>query len=474
MTFSSISFLFYFLPLTLALYYATPWKNVTLLAASLIFYAWGEPVFVFLFLASIVCNHVFAVAIARNGSIPLFWAAVALNISIIAWFKYAVFFTNSLASALAPLGIDLRLENPPHMPIGISFFTFQAVSLLIDVKRGDSPPPRSILDTGLYIAAFPQLIAGPIVRFKSICEQIAHRGHSFDKFSDGAMIFTLGLAQKALLANAFAPIADAAFDRPAGIGLTAVAAWTGLLAYSLQIFFDFAGYSNMAVGMGRMFGFEFPRNFNFPYTSQSLTEFWRRWHMTLSQWFRDYLYIPLGGNRGSPWRTYRNLWIVFILCGLWHGASLNFVLWGAWHGSFLVLERVFLLKRLEAAPAALRHLYLALVVMLGWTIFRAETLSAVADYWACLVGISGNASNGLKDIAADGAPTIFAIGGVVALWPLIGRHAVQVAAGFARPQSRIADLALFLARQSALAALLIGSAASIAGGVYNPFIYFRF
>lgn len=474
MTFSSITFLFYFLPLTLALYFATPWKNAALFAASLLFYAWGEPVYVVLLLASIALNHAFAGAIARTRNPALFWAGIAANLAAIIWFKYAGFAMDALARLISRFGVELAFDAPTHLPLGISFFTFQAISLLIDIRRGDAAAPKSVLDTGLYIAFFPQLIAGPIVRFKSICEQIKSRRHDLEKFSAGAMVFTLGLAQKTLLANSFAPIADAAFDLPEGAGLSAAAAWTGLLAYSLQIYFDFAGYSNMAIGMGRMFGFELPRNFDYPYTAQSVTEFWRRWHMTLSQWFRDYLYIPLGGNRGPRWRTYANLWIVFLLCGLWHGASVNFVLWGAWHGAFLCLERAILEKRLNAAPALLRRLYLVLAVMLGWTLFRAETLADAGAYWRSLVGMGEGALFRVGDIAPDGALSIFILGVLVAQWPVAGAPLVRLASMRAARFAPARGDALYVWSQLAIAALLIASAATLAGGAYNPFIYFRF
>jgi len=402
MTFSSIPFLFYFLPLFISLYFLLPGRNFVLLTGSLIFYAWGEPVLVLVLLASLVANHEIGKRV--GGATGRIWlmAGVGINLLVLGLFKYAAFLG-------AFLGISPTAFDGLHQPIGISFYTFQAVSYLIDLSRKDAPPPRGFVDTALYISMFPQLIAGPIVRYKSVAEQLQSRTHSFEKFSKGAQVFILGLAQKVLLANTFAEVADLAFD--AETGLTAGAAWVGLAAYSFQILFDFAGYSNMAIGMGLMFGFYLPQNFDFPYVSQSLTEFWRRWHMTLSGWFRDYLYIPLGGNRVSPWRTYLNLWIVFILCGLWHGAAVAFIFWGVYHGAILVLERAFLGRWLDAIPRIFRHIYLPLVVAIGWVPFRTENMGDALTYYGALIG--GQAGEGaarVSDVIADGMGVIFLIG----------------------------------------------------------------
>ncbi|WP_375202031.1 MBOAT family O-acyltransferase [Hyphococcus sp.] len=470
MTFSSIPFLFYFLPIFLVLYAVSPGKNIALLCASLVFYAWGEPAHILFLLLSLVVNHILARAIARKKDNRLLFLGISLNLAGLGWFKYAGLIAETAEGFFG--GADLFAQ--PHLPLGISFYTFQAISLLIDVRRKDAEAPENFIETALYISMFPQLIAGPIVRYKEIEEQLRGRTHSADKFASGARLFILGLAQKTLLANNVAGIADAAFDAPAEAALTIGAAWVGLAAYSFQIFFDFAGYSNMAVGMGRMFGFELPRNFNFPYVAQSVTEFWRRWHMTLSRWFRDYLYIPLGGNRDGAAKTYRNLWIVFLLCGLWHGAAWTFVFWGAWHGAFLVMERAFLGRWLTAAPRILRHLYLPLVVALGWVPFRAESFAGAGAYYAALFGKdAGEYPTALADIAPEGFGYIFALCAVTAFWPLI-REALTALPKPTLPARVVSGRSAFLLSQAQLVILFVLCAAMLAGGAYNPFIYFRF
>ena len=330
MNFASVTFLFFFLPAIVAVYFllrSRGARNVFLLIASLFFYAWGEGPGLSLLLISIMMNHEFSLRIARK---PQPWLAIGIasNLALLIAFKYLGLITETL-------GLP-RIE--PRLPLGISFFTFQAMSLLIDVSRGSKPAANPVR-TGLYISMFPQLIAGPIVRWDEIRSQIAGRQESWDRFCDGAKLFMLGLAQKVLIADVIAQVADSAFGADAS-SLGPEAAWIGLAAFTLQIYFDFAGYSNMAIGLGRIFGFELPRNFEHPYSAASFQEFWRRWHMTLSRWFRDYLYIPMGGSRDGEARTYRNLLIVFVLCGLWHGAAWTFLLWGLSHGAFMISERL--------------------------------------------------------------------------------------------------------------------------------------
>jgi len=480
MTFSSVSFLFYFLPIFLGIYLVVPFRNAALLVGSLVFYAWGEPVLVLLLLASLLANHGLGRWISARHDRRVLTLGVSLNLLALGFFKYAGLIAELLEPALALLGLPHAPDPDVRLPVGISFYTFQAISLLIDLHRRDAPPPRSLLDTALYISMFPQLIAGPIVRYKTIAAQLRVRQHSLEKFADGARVFILGLAQKVLLANTVAEVADEAFrgnalDPAAGV-LTVTAAWVGLLAYSLQVYFDFAGYSNMAIGMGRMFAFELPQNFNFPYVAQSVTEFWRRWHITLSQWFRDYLYIPLGGNRGSAARTYRNLWIVFLLCGLWHGAALTFVFWGAFHGAFLVLERAFLGERLKTAPRFLRHVYLPLVVALGWVPFRTENFGDMTSYYAALVGLGDTAATRtVADVMPEGMVWLLAVASIVAVWPLVSELWERVRRSLPEmgDLTRVSRLQ-FWALQASLAILFVGCAAALVGGAYNPFIYFRF
>jgi alginate O-acetyltransferase complex protein AlgI len=489
MTFASIPFLFYFLPLFIAAYYATPAKNAVLLAGSLIFYAWGEPVLVLVLIASTIVNHAMGVRLAVRPRPLLLALGVAANLAALAGFKYLGFLAENVSLLIEALGGPagaFTLET--RLPLGISFFTFQSISFLIDINRRDAPAPRRWVDTALFIAMFPQLIAGPIVRFKTVEGQIRERKHTPERFADGARLFILGLAQKVLLANVFAWPADQAFGSDPQF-LSARAAWAGVICYTLQIYFDFAGYSNMALGLGRMFGFRLPRNFDFPYTAQSVAEFWRRWHITLSQWFRDYLYIPLGGSREGRFRTARNLVIVFLLCGFWHGAAWSFLAWGAYHGVFLVLERTGFGRLLAAAPALARHGYLLVVVALGWVLFRTESLAVAGDYYRALFDFARDAPLRWKHIVSADAEYILVIGVVAALYPLVRRPVATMIGGLARaarrgagglahaspPSGRAAVAAAqTIAGYVGLTALLLLSATLLAGGVYNPFIYFRF
>ena len=346
MVFSSTIFLFFFLPLTLLAYFVVGprGRNLILLAASLLFYAWGETVYLLVMLFSIAANYLFGLLIdrarergSRGGT--AFALAVATNLGLLGFFKYANFFVDNLNQVLPVLGLAPMDIGRVHLPIGISFFTFQALSYIIDLYRNETAVQRSLLNFALYKALFPQLIAGPIVRYRDVAREIEQRTVSLDDFASGVQRFIIGLGKKVLIANVMGRAADTIFATPAET-LPATLAWTGSIAFMLQIYFDFSGYSDMAIGLGRMFGFHFLENFNYPYIARSVREFWRRWHISLSTWFRDYLYIPLGGNRHGPVRTGANLLLVFLLCGLWHGASWTFLIWGVYHGIFLVLERV--------------------------------------------------------------------------------------------------------------------------------------
>ncbi len=388
MNFTSVTFLFFFLPAVVALYFALPSggekraRNGLLLAASLLFYAWGEGTYLALLLVSIGMNHVLSHAVAKNRK-PWLAIGIAANLAMLVVFKYLDLIVDTVGLT------DFGVEKPDgvqgifRLPLGISFFTFQAISLLIDVGRGNAPA-KNVFRTGLYIAMFPQLVAGPIVRWDEIRVQITERSETWDRFCSGLQLMMLGLAQKVLIADVVAVVADNAFGAEAG-SLSAGAAWLGLAAFTIQIFYDFAGYSNMAIGMGRIFGFELPRNFEHPYSASSFREFWRRWHMTLSRWFRDYLYIPLGGSREGRFATYRNLLIVFVLCGLWHGANWTFLLWGLWHGVFLIGERVARRTGFPALPRVVGVAYTVLFVALGWVLFRADSLPDALAYWGDLL-----------------------------------------------------------------------------------------
>lgn len=449
MNFASVTFLFFYLPIVVALYFVLRGRgarNVLLLAASLFFYAWGEGMGLALLLISIVMNHELSHQIAKNRK-PWLAIGIAANLSLLVAFKYLGFITETV-------GLP-RIE--PRLPLGISFFTFQAMSLLVDVARG-SKPATNPLRTGLYISMFPQLIAGPIVRWDEIRDQIADRNETWDRFCDGTRLFMLGLAQKVLIADSVARIADAAFGADAAT-LAPGAAWLGLAAFTLQIYYDFAGYSNMAIGLGRIFGFELPRNFEHPYSSASFREFWRRWHMTLSRWFRDYLYIPLGGSKTGEGKTYRNLLIVFVLCGLWHGAAWTFLLWGLWHGLFLIGERLAGRLALPRIPRVIGVTYTVLFVALGWVLFRADNLSHALTYWRAL--LPGG------DVMIEIPPSaIYAmVVGVLFAWD-----------GWKNIGARIPTPAPVGAavQWSAIGVLSLLCFAAVASSTHQPFLYFRF
>jgi alginate O-acetyltransferase complex protein AlgI len=386
MVFSSVVFLFFFLPLFLAAYFLTPGirgKNLTTLLFSLIFYAWGEPAYGLL-LGSIAFNTVGAQAIDRREGTSrraALTVVVCVNLGLLAVFKYAGFIVGSLNGLLHPLGLAAPVPKIA-LPLGISFFTFHCLSYTIDVYRRRFTANRNPIEVALYIALFPQLVAGPIVRYKTVARQLHARRHTLGRAAAGGRIAIIGLAQKVLIADQVAPLVEAVFDRTPHP--TLAESWLGLLSYTVQIYFDFAGYSNIAIGLGLVLGFTLPRNFRLPYTAVSVSDFWRRWHMSLSAWLRDYLYIPLGGSRGGRWRTWRNLVTVFLLCGLWHGANWNFVLWGAWHGTFLVLERIGADRWPGRIPVAAAWSYTMLAVMGGWVLFRAHDLSTALTMYAGL------------------------------------------------------------------------------------------
>jgi alginate O-acetyltransferase complex protein AlgI len=476
MLFNSVTFLYFFLPLFLLAYFCFPYRNFVLLIASLFFYAWGELGYVALLLFSIATNYGFGLAIASDKRSVSQWAlpvGIVANLLLLANYKYRVFLLETLHPVFEAVGVSMGIPEPQHFPIGISFFTFQAISYLIDVRRGDAPAERNFLNLATYIAMFPQLIAGPIVRFQTIFEELHHRTHSLDKFSRGIKIFAIGLAQKVMIADALARPTDAVFAIPAQ-NLDAGLAWLGSVCFSFQIYFDFAGYSNMAIGLGLMLGFHLPRNFETPYASASIQEFWRRWHITLSTWFRDYLYIPLGGNREGPFRNYRNLVVVFLLCGLWHGASFTFVVWGLYHGFFLVVERLGLgAAFLARLWRPLRHLYTLLVVNAGFVIFRADSLGQAGEMFSAMVG--RGAGDGIAHHASihlqPDIMLVLALAAVssVPFFPALGR-------ALERSLPRLCDAAFVRATLAPVAVLLVFLLVgmSLTSGTHNPFIYFRF
>ncbi|AGW13630.1 MBOAT family O-acyltransferase [Megalodesulfovibrio gigas] len=478
MLFSSMFFLGAFLPAVLAGHTLLQWlaqrdgaahrvwqeaANAFLLAASLVFYAWGEPRHLLVLGASIGLNYAAGLAVASlrtgNRQHRAVAVAVVLNLGLLIYYKYMNFFMDA-----AGMGLAERIAQP----LGVSFFTFRGISYVLDVSRGVTRASRSPLTFGCYMALFPQLVAGPIDRHPLLAPQLAARRLDCEGFAEGARRFILGLAKKALLADTLAKVADAAFNAPAQ-ELSWTMAWVGLVCYTLQIFFDFSGYTDMAVGLARMLGLRIAENFNYPYIARSVREFWQRWHMSLSSWFRDYLYIPLGGNRRGSARTAFNLFMVFFLCGMWHGAGWAFIAWGAYHGLCISLERFFPVF-FDRMPRLLQHGYLMLAIMLGWTLFRAPTLAAALDYYGALVGLS-TPGEAVKEVlwhlhGVDVQAALLL--GVLFSLPTASWIAQRLPAGLA------ASPVFALARTAALAVLFAVSMAPLAGKTFQPFIYAQF
>ncbi len=488
MVFASPIFLFLFLPLVLAAYFALPrpWGNAVLLVASMVFYVWGEGGYIALVLVSVLYHWVLGMKIgeAIEPVARRRWLALGVtgSLALLALFKYASFFAGNFDAALRALGVTKITLNPfpwttfslaaIPLPLGISFFTFHSISYLVDIYRRNATAQPRIASFALYILLFPQLIAGPIIRYKHIAAQIALRDRHCSDFAEGVRRFILGLGKKVLVANTLGGVADQVFGI-APAELNTPVAWLGLVCYTLQIYFDFSGYSDMAIGMMRMFGFRVLENFNYPYISQSIREFWRRWHISLSNFFRDYLYIPLGGNRRGRLRAYANLVIVFLLCGLWHGASWTFVIWGIWHGVFLILEHAGLGGILERTWRPLRHAYTLVAVVAGWVLFRCDTLVHAGAFYLALVG--GGAPTQLR------YPLLMYLDPLVATTlavAVIGSMPVGGVLGAAVDRRATIHHALgtaaFAIEWMWLAGALIASCAYMAAGTYNPFIYFRF
>lgn len=479
MVFSSPTFLFLFLPLVLGTYFLVPvsLRNVLLLSASLFFYAWGEAFYVLIMLASIAVNYIFGVWIDRfqdEGLRKLLIVIVLIaNLLGLAFFKYANFLVDNLNNVLSIFGIPSLEIGPVHLPIGISFFTFQAMSYVIDVYRKEAPAQKNPINIALYIALFPQLIAGPIVRYHDIAKQLVVRTIELPGIAYGIKRFIIGLGKKVLIANLMGNVADEIFALSAN-DLSTPVAWLGIIAYSLQIYFDFSGYSDMAIGLGYMFGFKFLENFNYPYISQSITEFWRRWHISLSSWYRDYLYIPLGGNRKGALRTYFNLLTVFILCGIWHGASWSFIIWGLYHGAFLVIERAGFSKVIESIWRPLRHIYVILIFIFGWVFFRAETLGQATSYIGTLLGFDQAMEGRITIWFFLGNEDILALAvGCIAATPIL--PALRNLLLRERPEPSLA-LKQFYSVLSIviLSSIYIACVLRLSADTHNPFIYFRF
>jgi alginate O-acetyltransferase complex protein AlgI len=401
------------------------------------------------------------------------FVTLAANLLLLGTFKYANFLVDNLNIVLEAVGVSPILLAPVHLPIGISFFTFQAMSYVIDVYRDDAVVQNNPFNTALYIALFPQLIAGPIVRYHDIADQLTSRRTTLDLFTSGIILFVIGLGKKMLLANQMGAVADGVFAiEPSQLDVPL--SWLGIGCYTLQIYFDFSGYSDMAIGLGRMFGFQFLINFNYPYISRSIREFWRRWHISLSRWFRDYLYIPLGGGRGANWQVYRNLFIVFFLCSLWHGASWNFIVWGMIHGTFLALERTRLGSLLAVCPRLLRHFYVLLIVMLSWVFFRSPDIGYGWHYLSAMFGFGrGNGMAHSVFQYLNREVLLVIVFGVVAATPIVPFVRTRLEEGKILEYSWV-QLIVSGGTITVLILIILGSAMHLAAGTHNPFIYFRF
>ena len=466
MRFSSLPFLFGFLPITLAIYFAVPlrWRNLALLLTSLVFYGWGEPIYISIMVLSILIDYTHGLLVEKYRSrdkLARWFVAesVLLNLGLLGFFKYWDFFAANLS--LIP-GISIPALGLP-LPIGISFFTFQTMSYTIDVYRQDAPAQRNMVSFGAYVTMFPQLVAGPIVRYKDVAAELIHRTNTASAFAAGARRFTVGLAKKVLLANSIGALWDAELAAQSAGTLTAVGGWLGIAAFGFQIYFDFSGYSDMATGLGRMLGFEFAPNFRYPYISRSITEFWRRWHISLSSWFREYLYIPLGGNRCSKPRWMLNLFLVWAATGIWHGASWNYLLWGLYFFALLMLEKLFLLSRLEQAPRVLQHLYTMFLVVVSWAIFAIEDFSQLRAYLAVMFGLGGAP-------LADGAFGYYLRSYLPVLCAAALASTPLGVSLFQKLGSRTRQI---LCALLVLAGLVLCTA-YLVDGTYNPFLYFSF
>ena len=461
MVFSSITFLFYFLPLVLVIYYIVPnkFRNIVLLISSLAFYAYGEPKYVLVMIFSIAATYIFGILMDKYKKYKELFVTIAICVSIglLIYFKYTNFLIQN---------INLWLNNKIDfiyvvLPIGISFYTFQLISYLIDVYRGDAKVQKNPLKLAMYISLFPQLIAGPIVRYTTIEEQIEKREYTFEKFAHGVRRFIVGLGKKVLIANVFGELNSAFL---ASNDTTMLFYWLYAISGMLQIYFDFSGYSDMAIGLGKMFGFEFLENFNYPYIATSITEFWRRWHISLSTWFRDYIYIPLGGNRVNKIKWLRNIMVVWLLTGLWHGAAWNFIIWGLYFGILLILEKVFLSKYLEKSPKVLTRIYTLVIVMISFVIFNGESTAQIMQNIGGLVGINVSSIVSAESIYYLKSYLVVILIGIIGATPILKNFV---------DQEKIHKVINVLEPVFLLLVLIICTS-YIIDGSFNPFLYFRF
>lgn len=471
MVFSSLIFIFSFLPFLLVgnyLWSNRRWQNILLFIGSLFFYAWGEKEKVFVMLASIIVNYIVGLQIEkydekRKKKLYL-TIGIIINLGVLAYFKYSEFFVENINLFLSLFNVsilnDLRYEK---LPLGISFYTFQSISYLIDVYRNEVKVQRNFLSLGLYITLFPQLVAGPIVRYNEIEEQLINRLHSLPKFNEGVRRFLLGLGKKVLLADPISYIVDQVYALPAD-EINTPLAWLAMVGYTLQIYLDFSGYSDMAVGLGKMFGFNIPENFNYPYISKSIKEFWRRWHISLSIWFRDYLYIPLGGNRNGTIQTYRNLVIVFFVTGLWHGASWSFVIWGLSHGFFIVMEKLWLSRYLIRLPNIAQTLYTLFIVAFTFILFRLDDWDKATSVQKAIIGLSETNSNYTIDMFMNNYYYVVFAVGLMSCIPIFKWLNIDL---------KTNSVALKLSHLACLIIMVLCTM-TLTNSTYSPFIYFKF
>ena len=469
MLFSSITFLFMLLPVVLAVYYIAPYKikNIVLLLASLFFYAWGEPAYVILMILSIVFNYFCGRDICsyaddeRRARLSMAFAVV-VNLLILGFFKYYGFLLDTV-NAVFPVNISYR-ELP--LPVGISFYTFQALSYILDIYRKKAEPQKNILYFALYISMFPQLIAGPIIRYTDIEGQLRRRKISASKIGQGAMLFITGLAKKAVLANTAGAVFEGISENPAG-SLSALTAWIGAFSYAFQIYYDFSGYSDMALGLGKMFGFEFQKNFDYPYISKSVTEFWRRWHISLSSWFREYVYIPLGGSRCSVSRNIFNLMVVWTLTGMWHGAAWNFIAWGFYYGVILVLEKYVWGASLDEMPPVVRHIYTGIIVLVGWVFFFSPSLGYSLRYLLAMIGGGAGLADahGVFLLYTHWLLYLLAAAGASPLGNRLIHRIIRLFRG--RTLRTVAASAVYMG-------IFLVAVSFLVTDTFNPFLYFRF
>ncbi len=461
MVFSSLPFLFFYLVAVLAVYKLSPLKlrNLILLLVSLFFYGWGEPVYIFIMFLSIAVDYTHGMLVEKwraddRKARMAVASSVFFNLAILIFFKYWDFIAVNINTLT---GLNLPVLGIP-LPIGISFYTFQTMSYTIDVYRQDAPVQKNLITFGAFVTLFPQLIAGPIIQYKSVAEQLVSRREDLAKFVSGVQRFTVGAAKKVLLANAIGKLWDMSL---ASQELTVTGAWLGLIAYAFQIYFDFSGYSDMAIGLGRMMGFDFVENFNYPYISKSVVEFWKRWHISMTNWFREYLYFPLGGNRVPRWRWVCNIIIVWACTGIWHGAGWNFLLWGLYYAVFMLAERLFLGKWLEKLPSVLRHTYAMVVVLLGWCLFAVEDTARLGVYFRTLFG-------GAEFINAN---TIYHL---ISYLPMLVILTVAATPLGKKVWDRLSERTQAVLTPVLMLAGLILCTASLVDASYNPFLYFRF